>query len=96
METNRDRPRIISPTAYDARGRLTIARTPAGSTIYRINALGQRVMKGFAKTGTAATATVNTYYHYDPDGHLIAESDATGRVTRETLWLGDTPMAVMQ
>ena len=29
-------------------------------------------------------------------GHLIGESDAAGKVTREYLWLDDTPMAVMQ
>ena len=35
-------------------------------------------------------------YHYDLSGHLIGESDASGRVKREYLWLGDTPLAVLQ
>ena len=33
-----------------------------------------------AKNGSAAT---DTYYHYDLAGHLMAESDAAGKVTRE-------------
>lgn len=40
--------------------------------------------------------TTNIIYHYDQAGHLIAEADATGKITREYLWLEDTPLAVMQ
>lgn len=64
------------------------ATTTAGTTQYRINALGQRVRK----TG----ASEDTLYHYDHQGHLIAESTPTGRVTQEYIWLGDTPIAVIQ
>ena len=77
--------------AYDARGRLAQATTAAGTTQYRVNALGQRVKK---RSG-GANAT-DTYYHYDQSGHLMAESDAAGKVTREYFWLEDTPLAVMQ
>ena len=77
--------------AYDARGRLVQTLTAAGPTDYRINALGQRVRK----TSAGATPT-DTIYHYDQAGHLIAEADATGKITREYLWLEDTPLAVMQ
>lgn len=76
---------------YDARGRLAQATTVAGTTQYRVNALGQRVRKA-----TAGANASDTYYHYDRAGHLIAESDATGKVTREYFWLEDTPLAVMQ
>lgn len=74
--------------SYDARGRLVQTTTAAGTTQYRINALGQRVRK----TG----ASEDTLYHYDHQGHLIAESTPTGRVTQEYIWLGDTPIAVIQ
>jgi YD repeat-containing protein len=76
---------------YDVRGRLVSATTAAGTTSYRINALGQRVRKT-----TIGATPGDTAYHYDLAGHLIAESDATGKVTREYFWLDDTPLAVMQ
>ena len=78
---------------YDARGRLQSATTAAGTTSYRINALGQRVKKSAPKTGGGTT---DTYYHYDQGGHLIGESDATGKLVRDYLWLDDIPLAVMQ
>jgi YD repeat-containing protein len=74
--------------AYDARGRLTSSSGAAGTTTYRIDALGQRVRK--------TTGTSDTLYHYDLAGHLLAESDGTGAITREYLWLDDTPLAVLQ
>lgn len=77
--------------AYDTRGRLTQTITAAGTTQYQINALGQRVRK--TTSGTNATDTI---YHYDLAGHLIAESNASGVIKREYLWLDDTPLAVMQ
>ena len=77
---------------YDARGRLSQTITAAGTTQYRINALGQRIRK----TTTGSSGRTDTDYHYDQAGHLIAESDATGKVTREYFWLDDTPLAVMQ
>ncbi len=79
--------------AYDTRGRLTSATTAVGTTTYQINALGQRVRK--TTPGSGGTFT-DTLYHYDLAGHLVAESDATGKITREYLWLEDTPLAVLQ
>ena len=38
--------------------------------------------------GTAAT-----HFHYDRGGHLIAESDGSGNVQREYVFLDDTPIA---
>ena len=75
--------------AYDTRGRLKRVTTAAGTTTYRINALGQRVRKTSAQSS-------DTFYHYDLAGHLLAESDAAGQIKREYLWLEDTPLAVMQ
>lgn len=73
--------------AYDAR--LRMVRATVGSTVteYRLNALGQRVAKLSGASGT--------HYHYDAAGRLIAESDAAGRVAKEYVWLGDTPVAMI-
>ena len=76
---------------YNTGGRLVSAKTGTATTTYRINALGQRVRK--TVTGTPPG---DTLYHYDHQGHLIGESDATGKVTKEYLWLEDIPIAVMQ
>ena len=35
-------------------------------------------------------------YHYDAQGKLIAESNASGTVQKEYIYLGDTPVAVIQ
>lgn len=74
--------------AYDVRGRLIQSQGSGGTTQYQINALGQRTGK--------RTPQGEITYHYDLSGHLIGESDASGRVKREYLWLGDTPVAVLQ
>ena len=75
--------------AYDARHRMIQATFSGRGAAYQLNALGQRVMK----TPTAGNATV---YHYDINGHLIAESDTQGNVQAEYIYLGDVPVAVMQ
>jgi RHS repeat-associated protein len=74
-----------STFAYDARGRLSSVTNAGGTTSYQVNALGQRVKK------TKGSST--TYFHYDQQGHLIAESSGSG--FREYVWLGDTPIAVL-
>ena len=68
---------------YDGRGRLK----QAGATTYFINGLGQRVKK-------AGTAEI--YFAYDEAGHLIGEYSAAGTAIQETLWIGDTPVAVVK
>ena len=32
---------------------------------------------------------------YDPSGHLLAESDGSGALIREYVWLDDLPLAVI-
>lgn len=75
--------------AYDARHRMTQATLSGRGAAYQLNALGQRVMK----TPTTGNATV---YHYDTNGHLIAESDTQGNVQVEYIYLGNVPVAVMR
>ncbi|QLP97371.1 MAG: hypothetical protein HZY79_08160 [Rhodoblastus sp.] len=38
---------------------------------------------------------MTTHYLYDPDGHVIAETTPAGVTTREYIWLGDMPVAVI-
>ncbi len=73
---------------YDARERMKQVTNTGGTTQYVVNALGQRVEKA---TGTAATM-----YHYDTNGHLIAESDPTGKVQAEYIYLNDVPVGVFK
>ncbi|MDD4964570.1 MAG: hypothetical protein PHI11_11710 [Gallionella sp.] len=77
--------------AYDLRGRLTQVTTAQGIISYEVNALGLRVRKQIA------TPASDTLYHYDAQGHLIAESTTgTNQFAREYLYLGDQAVAVMQ
>lgn len=76
---------------YDARGRLVQATTVAGIIHYEVNALGLRTRKQVPYNNT------DTLYHYDNQGHLIGESPTgTPLVSREYIYLGDQPVAVMQ
>ena len=76
---------------YDARGRLAQALSVLGTTSYGVNALGQRVLK--TRTGTQA---IDTVYHYDLNGQLIAETNTQGITKQETVYLGNIPLAVIQ
>jgi len=77
--------------AYDNRGRLIQATTAQGVIHYEVNALGLRVRK------QAPYANTDTTYHYDAQGHLIGENPTgSTRYTREYIYLGDQPVAVMQ
>jgi RHS repeat-associated protein len=69
---------------YDGRGRLK----QAGTSTYLVNGLGQRV----AKTAGGSTRI----FVYDLSGHLIGEYDQAGNPIQETVWLGDTPVAVLK
>jgi YD repeat-containing protein len=85
---------VSDPTrqyAYDNRGRLIQATTAQGVVNYQINALGLRVRKQVPYAGT------DTGYHYDSGGHLIEEgTTGTSQFSREYIYLGDIPVAVMQ
>ena len=78
----------INTFAYDVRGRMVQATSASGTTSYQVNALGQRIRK----TGTG----VDTVFHYDTWGKLIAESDPGGSPKRELIYLGDIPVGVVQ
>lgn len=76
---------------YDNRGRLTTTTTAQGVINYEVNALGLRVRK------QVPYASTDTLYHYDLQGHLIGESPTgTTQFTKEYIYLGDQPVAVMQ
>lgn len=81
----------VNQFTYDTRGRLTQSIGSLGTTNYGINALGQRVVK--TRTGTSP---INTVYHYDLNGQPIAETDTTGVIKQETVYLGNMPLAVIQ
>jgi YD repeat-containing protein len=75
-----------SQFSYDARGRMVSATTAIGVVTYKINALGQRVLK--------TTPASSTVFHYDSGGKLIAES-SDGTAT-EYVWLDDVPVAALK
>jgi YD repeat-containing protein len=67
---------------------LSLLGAPTGTTIYELNALGQRVRK--------AGPNGVTTFHYDRQGRLIGETDAGGRTVREIIYLQDLPVGVIQ
>ena len=81
----------VNGYTYDVRGRLIGATTAAGNINYEIDAQGLRVRKQWTYAGT------DTLYHYDAQGHLIAENEnGSNRYTREYIYLGDQPVAVLK
>ncbi|OPX99190.1 MAG: putative deoxyribonuclease RhsC [Syntrophorhabdus sp. PtaB.Bin006] len=74
---------------YDLLNRL-ITVSDSGSQIasYTYNALNQR-MKKITGTGT-------TIFHYDPQGHLILETNNTGQTLVEYVYLGDQLLAMIR
>jgi RHS repeat-associated protein len=79
---------------YSDRGRMSRATIGANQVNYLYNGLGQRVSK---QGPTALVPTGTHLYTFDEAGHLIGEYDftATPRVRQETVYLGDTPVAVL-
>lgn len=76
---------------YDIRGRLIQTTTAQGVINYEVNALGLRVRK------QVPYASTDTLYHYDSQGHVIGENPAgTIQFTREYIYLGDQPVAVLK
>ena len=77
--------------SYDLRGRLVQTTTAQGIISDEVNALGLRVHK------KVPYASTDTLYHYDSQGHLIGESAVgSASFTREYVYLGDQPVAVMK
>jgi RHS repeat-associated protein len=72
---------------YNTRGRLIQVTNAAGITTFNINGLGQRVRK--------VAPTVMRRFIYDEAGHLLGEYTETGRLIRENVYLGDTPVATV-
>jgi RHS repeat-associated protein len=56
--------------------------------LLRVLPIGQRVRK--------TTSGVSTYFVYDDAGHLVGEYSNSGALIAETIWLGDTPVAVLK
>ncbi|HYD50732.1 MAG TPA: hypothetical protein VEB21_20415, partial [Terriglobales bacterium] len=74
---------------YNHNGRMASASDALGTVAtYVYNAREQRVAKTVGST--------TTHFIYDQAGHLIAETEgATGDVAKEYIWLGDTPVALV-
>ena len=66
---------------------IAVAGTGATTVTYKHNAFGERVSR--------VEGANTTHFHYDQDGRLIAESDGTGAVIREYLWLGPKPLGLV-
>ncbi len=82
----------VNQFSYDGRNRLAQVTTPQGVEHYAINGLGQRVAKG----DLSGNLTAPVYFVYDEAGHLLGEYDSSGAAVTETVWLGDTPVAVLK
>lgn len=74
----------LNSYGYDSAGRLVTANGAS----YAYNGLGQRTVKTVGGTSTV--------FVYDEQGHLQGEYDASGTPIQETVWLGDTPIAVLK
>jgi RHS repeat-associated protein len=72
---------------YNRAQRLVEVNQNGQLAAYRYNAGGQRVRK------QAGGKTIQ--FHYDLQGQLLAETDPTGALIREYVWLGDIPVAMM-
>ncbi|NHQ87865.1 hypothetical protein HA050_17285 [Iodobacter sp. HSC-16F04] len=72
---------------YNNAGRLVKSSKGTVAVSYSYNALGQRVGK--------TSATGSSLFVYDQQGHLLGEYQADGKPVQETIWLGDTPVAVL-
>jgi len=76
--------------AYDGRALATSVTAAAATTTYGVNGFGERL----SKTATGISGGKNEYV-YDEQGNLIGEYDSTGTPIEETVYLPDTPTAVL-
>jgi RHS repeat-associated protein len=76
--------------SYDGRGLAVSVTAAAATTTYGINGFGQRL----AKTATGISGGKNEYV-YDEKGHLIGEYGSTGTSINETVYMPNTPVAIL-
>jgi RHS repeat-associated protein len=73
--------------SYNDAGRMVSATKASVTTNYALNTLGQRVKK--------SSGGSSTYLVYGEAGHLLGEYDTAGNLLQETVWFGDTPVAIL-
>lgn len=73
---------------YDDAGRLVSATAAGVTTMYQVNALGQRVRK--------SNASLTRIFVYDEPGRLVGEYDASGNLVQETVWFDEIPVATLR
>jgi RHS repeat-associated protein len=73
---------------YDNRNRYSSLSYGSTTATYEYNALGERLIK--------TVNGVTTHFHYDQQGHLLAESQSDGAMIREYVWLDDMPLAQIE
>ncbi|TCV77548.1 YD repeat-containing protein, partial [Sulfurirhabdus autotrophica] len=79
---------------YNQAGQLTTSSKGSLLASYYYNAQGQRTRK--VTTANAPQGAQTTVYHYDLQGHLIAETSGTGTPIRTYVWRDDTPIAQIE
>jgi RHS repeat-associated protein len=79
---------VVWTYAYDSEGRL--AQATSG-----VLTVGTYTYDGLWRLARRVTTAGETHYLQDLDGHIIAETDASGNTLREYVWLGDMPVAVI-
>jgi YD repeat-containing protein len=72
---------------YDVRGRMSSSIGASGTTNYLVDAQGLRVRK--------SGALGDTIFVYDGSGQLISELAPEGTATKEYIYLGNIPVAVV-
>jgi RHS repeat-associated protein len=74
---------------YDLLNRLiTVTDNGNQIAVYTYNAMNHRMQK--------VTGVGTTIFHYDPKGHLIAETNQSGQTLVEYIYLGDQPLAMIR
>jgi RHS repeat-associated protein len=81
---------------YDVEGRLAHAyqtATPAEGGTYAYDSRWRLASRTVSHASPASSTTI--LYLHDLDDRIIAETDTSGNTLREYIWLGDTPLAVV-
>ena len=72
---------------YSGRNRLVQVQAASPVATYQYNSFGERVSK---------QTSALTQFIYDEEGRLVGEYDQSGNLIAEHVWLGDSPLAVIQ